>query len=738
VSALLIGCSDPETAKKEHFDKAEKFMAGGKVAEAIVEYRNALREDPKFGEARFKLAQAYRQTGNQPQAYREFVRAADLMPQNNDAQIEATHYLVAAGAFEDAKARIQPVLDRDPTNAKAQLALGSALVGLKDLDGAVREIEEAIKLQPGVAAYSSLAFVKLQQGDKETAKASFEKAVEADPKSIGAKLALAYFHWASDDLPAAERAYQAAVAVDPKNTLANRAIAAFYAGTKRPEMAEPYLKTMADSGLPAAVLQLADFYLSLHRIGDAESLLAPLAKDPATQSDAEVRLAAIAYEKKDAAGAHALLDKVRAREPNKLTAQVLKAQWLMLEKKEKAALEPAQLAVKANPQSAIAHFTLGLVQNALRLRKEAIAEFGEVLRLNPRASRAQLYLSRLNLIEGQPDSAVTFAESALSTSPNDPEARVSLVQALLARRDASRAAEQVATLLKAYPKAGIVHVLSAQTKVLQKDLAGARAEYNTAIELSPNLIEALAGLTALDLTQNKAADARARIERRLAEKPNNVELLMVAGQVYAAMRDYPRAEASLQKAIQNDSTASRAYAMLATVLVSAGKLDAARGEFDRIGQREPQNVGARTMAAMIVHAQGKTEDAKKRYEEIVNMAPTAAVAANNLAWIYQDENSKLDDALRLAQSAALRLPDNAEVQDTIGMIYYKKELPALAISAFEHSVEKQPDNPAYHYHLAMALAKSGDLRRARESAQRAVTLKPDFADAQKLLAGMQG
>jgi tetratricopeptide (TPR) repeat protein len=137
-----------------------------------------------------------------------------------------------------------------------------------------------------------------------------------------------------------------------------------------------------------------------------------------------------------------------------------------------------------------------------------------------------------------------------------------------------------------------------------------------------------------------------------------------------------------------------------------------------------------------VHSQNKTADAKKRYEAILNSNPTAAVAANNLAWIYAEEGTQLDEALRLAQSAATSMPDNAEVSDTIGWIYYKKELPALAITAFERSVERAPDNASYHYHLALALSKSGDSARARTVVQQALKLKPDYPDAQKLLSSL--
>src|SRR5690349_21133060 len=93
-AVVLSACSNSEQAKKEHFDNASKFMAAGKTQEAIVEFRNALREDPKFGEARLKLAEAYEATGNLNQAYREFVRAADLLPDNTAAQIKAASYLL--------------------------------------------------------------------------------------------------------------------------------------------------------------------------------------------------------------------------------------------------------------------------------------------------------------------------------------------------------------------------------------------------------------------------------------------------------------------------------------------------------------------------------------------------------------------------------------------------------------------------------------------------------------------
>jgi tetratricopeptide (TPR) repeat protein len=738
-AGLVVGCSNSEQAKQEHFNNANTFLDADKIQEAIVEYRNALKEDDKFGEARLKLSQAYERAGNINQAFREAVRAADLLPANNEAQIRAANYLMAGGRFEDAKTRIQPVIERDPSNVMAQLLMGRALVGLKDIPGAIKEIEDAIQLEPNRAAsYTYLASIRAQQGDREQAKIAFEKAVEVDPKSVDARVSLALFRWSIQDRVGAEDALKQAAAVDPKSSVANRALAAFYVASNRAALAEPHLKALAAGGAPAATLQLADYYLAGRRMADATAVLQPLTKDKTVAGAAETRLASIAYASNDRTKGHAMLDAVIAREPANVQALLVKSQWLLAEKKPKEALQRAQEAVKADPRSAVAHYYAGVAYDALQQRQEAITSFGEVLKINPRAVAAQVQLARLNLVTGSPESAITFAEGALASAPGNPQARVALIRGLLGRGEVDRAAQELAPLMKQYPQVSVVHSLNGAIRTRKKDPAGARVSYEKALALTPRSVEAMAGVVAVDLIQDRPQQARQRIETRLAEEPDNVDLMQIAAQVYVAQRDLAKAETTLRRAIQVGPGSSRSYAMLANVLVASNKLEAARVEFDQIVQRDSRNVAAQTMAAMIVHSQNKLADAKKRYETIINADPTAAVAANNLAWIYQQENDHLDEALRLAQGAAVRLPDSAEVQDTIGMVYLKKQLPLLAIQAFEKSLEKAPDNASYHYHLAVALKESGDAKRAREAAQQAIKLQPGHTDAQKLLAETKG
>ena len=89
---------------------------------------------------------------------------------------------------------------------------------------------------------------------------------------------------------------------------------------------------------------------------------------------------------------------------------------------------------------------------------------------------------------------------------------------------------------------------------------------------------------------------------------------------------------------------------------------------------------------------GKPSDARARFERVIELDPNAPVAANNLAWIYAESGGNLDIALQLAQTAQRTLPDSAEVNHTLGYVYYKKNLFALAIPPLKASAEKDPSS----------------------------------------------
>ena len=193
--------------------------------------------------------------------------------------------------------------------------------------------------------------------------------------------------------------------------------------------------------------------------------------------------------------------------------------------------------------------------------------------------------------------------------------------------------------------------------------------------------------------------------------------------------------------MQADPSNLQAYQLLGRLYVSQGKLDEARAQFETMAKQDPHPVVASTMIGIILQTQNKPAEAKKRYEEVLQLDPHAAVAANNLAWLMSEGGDNADVALQLAQTAKSQLPNRPEVSDTLGWIYYQKNMLPQATAALLQSVNRDPKNPVYHYHLGMVYAKSGDKVKAKTTLEQALKLKSDFdgaADARKTLTTLQG
>ena len=113
------------------------------------------------------------------------------------------------------------------------------------------------------------------------------------------------------------------------------------------------------------------------------------------------------------------------------------------------------------------------------------------------------------------------------------------------------------------------------------------------------------------------------------------------------------------------------------------------------------------------------------------------MAANNLAFIYAERGQNLDVALQLATTAKQRMPEDSNVDDTLGWIYYKRGQPQQAIPYLQDSLKRRPDVAEVLYHLGMAYAGAGDKARARETLERALKLDPKVGgdEARRTLDG---
>jgi tetratricopeptide (TPR) repeat protein len=730
VSVLLAACqADPTTRKTKFLESGDEYFNNGNYAAAVIQYRNAIEIDATWGEARKKLAEAYARTGDVLHSLDEYVRAADLLPNDVDAQLVAGAHLLAARKPQDARARADAALKIQPHNIQALLLRGNALAGLSSFEDALKAIEEAIRLDPTRGStFTQLGLVELARGRRNEAGAAFLKATELAPKSVEAHLALGNFYWSIGDAAETEKAFASALALEPDNAVANRAMAAFSIATGRYREAEQYLVRLAEADDPAMVFALADYYVASGRASDAVARLEALAQSKKDISNLAQRLARAYAANGDATRARMLVEQVLAGNPSAVDAQLLRGQLFLNEGRKDEAFGAVRAAVSSNPDSADAQFALARMFASRGDLAAAEAAYREVLHINPRAAAAKLEIAKLQLSVGNRDVSLETAQEVAHTQPTNVDARLVLVRSLMASKSLSRAEQELASLRTEYPNVAAVHVQSALLSLIKNDVGRARTALERAHSLDPESIDLLSAWIAFDLKSNNTTGARARIESRL-ETGADPALLLLAARTYFATNDHPAAERALRRAIDADPALLTPYEMLGELYMSQKKLDQARTEFETLAAKQAKPVGALTMSGMILMTQGQTEQARKRFEAVLAIDPRAAIAANNVAWIRAEAGDDLDLALTLAQTATTQAPDQPDLMDTLGWIYYKKNLPELAIPLFARCVEKEPSRGLFQYHLGLAYLKAGRVDQGRAALERALKTGVDTATA---------
>jgi tetratricopeptide (TPR) repeat protein len=651
------------------------------------------------------------------------VRAADLLPGDVDVQLTAGNLLLLARKPEEALARADAALKVQPANIDALLLRGSALAGLTSYMEAIESIEQAIQLDPERGTtYINLGQVQLAQGRRDDAEATLKRATSLSPREPQTHLTLGNFYWSTGRSKEAEQAFKTALEVDPANLQANRFMASFLFYTGRKADAEQYYRRIADSSeSPQGKLALADYYLVTGRANEAISTLEPMEKIPAVQ----LRLARAQARSGDVAKAHSIVGDVLKANSKNADAQLLKGELLLQEGKREEAFAAIQTASSLAPSSADTQFALGRMYVARGDRNAAEAAFREVLRINPRASAAQVQLASLQA-RTKPEESVRTAQEATRSDPTSVAARLTLVRSLITAKDFVRAERELTRLRADHPNVAAVHVEDARLALLKNDVTAARTALERADGLSQGSDDTLPLWIALDMRQKNTSGVRSRLEERL-KRGTNPELLLLAGRTYLAINDPAAAEKALRSAIEADPSRNEPYEVLGRYYVSQRKLDDAIREFDALSKKQAKPVGPLTMTGMLLQQQGNIDAAMKRYEDALAIDSRAGVAANNLAWLLAERNQELDRALQLAQTAVAAYPDAPQILDTLGWVYYKRNQPQQAITYFQQSVQKAPAIAEYHYHLGLALLKSGDVAKGRAALQLALDRKPSPA-----------
>jgi tetratricopeptide (TPR) repeat protein len=395
-----------------------------------------------------------------------------------------------------------------------------------------------------------------------------------------------------------------------------------------------------------------------------------------------------------------------------------------------------QSVVKEDPQSAQSHHFLGLALAQTNDLTQAKRELIEAVKLAPNSSEARNALAALYLAQGNVDLAIEEATTAVRQNGRNLKGAIILGDAYYRKGNIARAKQTFDAIVKAVPKEAYSRYRLGLIAKSENRLDAAISEFESSLVSNPSFIEPLNQIASVMQAQGRAEEARARVQRQIDASPKNPLLHNLKGTLWMAARDLINAEAEFKMAIELNSEVTAPYLNLAELYFRTNQIDEAIKEYEAALAKNPKLLSAYALLGMIHEQRKEYDKAKSRYQEALKLNAKFAPAANNLAWILSENGGNVDEALGYAQMAKEQQPDDPHIADTLGWLYYKKNVYLRSVTLLKEAAEKLPDNPVVLYHYGMAQYRNGDKTSAKKTLETSLKLNTNYtgaADARAVL-----
>ncbi len=739
--SLLAGCSrDPKVARDKYFNSAQQYLKDGRYEEAAIQFRNALQKDNGHIPSYLGMAKAFQQMGNHQNAVGVYQQVLKLDGSNVEARLRLGQYLLASALrdpelFKKAQQEAEAIVKVEPSNVEAHLLLGNAYAGQNDADKSLQEIEKAVALDPGNQDASiNLGAALMRNKDTARAEKTFRDVLDKNPNSTKAHLAMATFLAANQRLPEAEAQFRKAFDLAPAEPICLYALVSFYMSAKRTVEAENVFKE-AIAKKPDALEPrwgLAGFYRQQGSVEKEMAALGELLKASPEHRPAALRVAEIHLGQNNDAKAEEGVRALLARNKNDAEAHYLLGKILLDRRETDKALAEFETAIKSNEAFLPAHLEKANLLLGRGDPEGAQNALNAVLQRDRNNLLARGALAKVLALRQKPQDAMQEAQAVLAAMPDSEDALYARGEALHSLGRLKESKEDFLKLCRLRPENPLYWHRLGVAEILQGDSAAALSHFRKALEVKPDFIVAANDLVYLHLQAKKIDAALAEVDQWSKMKAPQDEVHRFRGQIYLAKGDAATAEGEFRKTIEVNPQNYQAYILLAQLNMQQNKVPQALKEVDQLIAQNNKLAPAYLLKGYYLQVSKDIQGAIASYRKALDLDPENPIVSNNLAWVLCENNLGMEEALSLARNARKKLPDEPEIADTLGWIYYRMKSNTLAIDQLLLGVNnsRQPAAEKY-YHLGMAYFAKGDVTLAKQTLQKSLDLNPNFPGAEE-------
>jgi putative PEP-CTERM system TPR-repeat lipoprotein len=587
-----------------------------------------------------------------------------------------------------------------------QLAVGRSLMGQGEFQRALDEVQPlpdaARDVQAGILSLRGNAQLALQQpGD---ARKSFDAAVQIQPGFADALLGQARLAAGKGDAAEAMRLVEQALEGYPGNT---------EVGLFKGDLLRAQAKTAEAIAAYRQVLTI----------------------DP-NNTGAHLSLASMHVASGDFAAARTEIQALQKVSPNNPLARYLGAMVDFREGKYPQARDALQEVLKRVPDHMPAVLLSGAVAFALGSYEQAEADLTRFLKRFPGNSYARKLLAATELKTGRAQNALETLKPLQSDDRPDPQVLALTGEAYAQSKDFAAATGYFEKAAALAPKSAALRTQLALSHLAGGDSQRAVTDLQSAAELDPQQSRADTLLVITHLSRkeyDKALQAIADLEKK---QPNSPDTLNLKAAAYLGKQDMANARKSLEQALVLKPDFYPAAANLAQLDIRDNKPEAARKRFEGILKNAPGNVEAMLALADLAGRAGQEKEYLEWLQKAAKTSPSVLRPRLLIARYYLNKKDpqKALAMAREAQSANLNNPDALNMLGTAQLAAGEKD---NALVSFKQLTQLAPKSAEPHLRVAQAQAAMKDNAAALASANKALELQPDFADAEIFLFSLQ-
>ena len=777
IASLAAGCGGAEQRKARYIEKGESYLAARNYEKARVEFRNALQIEPNDVNARYQLGRVSEKLNSPRDAVGHYQAAIDLDPNHMESRAALARLFLLGGVPDRAMELVAPGLTQQPENAQLLTVRGAAKAQLGDVPGAFEDAEAAAKLAPNdeyaIALLASLyrqnarsdkaidivsaglerlpesvdlrvvlADLLLSHQKTAEAEAQLKKVIELQPEDLSHRYRLARFYMLTKNVPAAEQAMRDAVAAAPNSVEAKVALSDLLAAHGGADKAEAELKKFAAGEKEGASMQLAlaKFYESQRKPEAAQAVYRDVIKAQDTKPDgltARTRLASLLLQKEDVKGATVLIDEVLKENPRDTDGLSLRGNLALVRGDAPAAIADLRAVLRDQPNSVSVLRALArahLQNNEMALAEETLRS---AVQSNPGDRAVRLELSQLLTQSGRPEQARPVLEQLVKETPNDTTALEALFRVEASLKDLTAARATAENIKQVRPDQPLGFYLEGAVNEAEKKYDAAEAAYVRSLEIQPTAGEPLTALVRVDVARKQVPKALQRLDKVIAEQPDNVIARNLKGELLTSQGELSSAAVSFNEAIAKAPQWWMPYRGLALSHL-AGKRNEDAIQVLEQGLKKTGAAALGTDLAALYERMDRPDDAIRTYETLVSREPDSVAATNNLAMLlvsYRSDATSLARAEEL--SGKLNHVSEPSILNTRGWVKFKRGEFQESLALLQQAVDKSPESPLMRYHLGMAQLKTGDRASAAKNLEAAVRSGRQFHGAKEAQAALE-